>query len=266
MLDYFGQVSFTKIMMHSEPSRGRRLQPLAPMLWGAEHDLFLPGGVHLRGRMTVVHLESGGLLLHSPIPIDDQLAAELAQLGTVEYLVAPNSMHHVHLTAAHERYPRAVLYGTPALVAKRSDLHFADLTTLESVPWQADLAGLHIQGAPKIDEFVFLHPATKTLVVAGYFFNIHECKGWLTPWVLRLTGTYRRFAQSRVWRWSAQDRAKLQASAEELLAWDFERIIVAHGEVVTLQAHQKAERALGWLVRTTQKALPGASRAPEPPR
>jgi len=214
------------------------------------------------GRMTVVQLESGALLLHSPIPIDAELAAELAQLGPVEYLVAPNSLHHLHLGSALERYPRAKLYVPRALAAKRGDLKLADLGLLEQLPWQEELAALHIEGAPKLDEFVFFHRPTKTLIVADYFFNINQCRGWLTPWVLRLTGTYRRFAQSRAWRWSAKDRAKLKASAEQLLAWDFERIVVAHGEVVTAQAHEKAEQALRWLMGTRLNALPSATPAP----
>ena len=246
-------------MTRSDTSRARRLQQLARALWGAEHDLFLPGGVHLRGRMTVVRLESGALLLHSPVPIDAELATELARLGSVEYLVAPNSMHHVHLNSALERYPQAILYGPPALATKRNDLTFADLTKTNRIPWQTELSALHIEGAPNIDEFVFFHRPTKTLIVADYFFNIQQCRGWLTPWVLRLTGTYRRFAQSRVWRWSARDRARLRASAEKLLAWDFERIVVAHGDVVTAQARDKAERALGWLLGAPIKALPQAS-------
>jgi len=51
-------------MSEAENPNPRRLTPIAENLWGAEHDLFLPGGVHLRGRMSVVRLASGGLLLH----------------------------------------------------------------------------------------------------------------------------------------------------------------------------------------------------------
>ena len=238
---------------------GPRLEPIAENLWGAEHDLFLPGGVHFRGRMTVVRLAHGGLVLHSPIPIDTELSEELAQLGPVEHVVAPNSMHHVHLTSGLQRYPQARLYGPGLLAKKRSDLTFLDVTNPDTLDFGSEFRPLHIRGVPKLDEVVFLHAPTQTLVVTDYFFNIRECQGWLTPWVLRMTGTYRRFAQSRLWRWVLEDRPLAQTSAEELLAWRFQRIVPAHGEVVSDNAHEQAENALAWLLGKAPKALPHPS-------
>src|SRR5688572_17586492 len=232
------------------------LKPLAHELWGAEHDLFLPGGVHFRGRMTVARIGDGSLVLHSPIPVDDGLARALAELGPVKSIIAPNAFHHVHLTEVLARYPEAVLYGPRALATKRTDLSFTELSSRTSSSWSAELTPLLLEGATKFDEVVFLHAASRTLVVTDYFFNIQECRGWLTPWVLRTVGAYRKFAQSRVWRWVIQDKARAADSAERMLAWPFERIVPAHGEVVSERAHEQAERALTWLLGTAPKALP----------
>ena len=242
--------------MTSLTHSGTPLKPIARELWGAEHDLFLPGGVHFRGRMTVARIQDGSLVLHSPIPVDDELALALAELGPVKSIVAPNSFHHVHLTPVLARYPEAVLYGPRALAAKRTDLSFADLNSRTSCPWSAELTPLLLEGAPKFDEVVFLHAASRTLVVTDYFFNIQECRGWLTPWVLRTVGAYRKFAQSRSWRWVIQDKARAADSAERMLAWPFESIVPAHGEVVSERAHEQAEHALTWLLGTAPKALP----------
>lgn len=235
---------------------GNSLTPIAARLWGAEHDLFLPGGVHFRGRMTVAQLDDGSLGLHSPIPIDDELARSLAALGPVKHLIAPNSFHHVHLSKVRERYPDATLYGPRALSAKRTDLRFVDLTSRTSSEWSEELVPLLHAGAPKFDEVVFFHAASRTLLVTDYFFNIQECRGWLTPWVLRTSGAYKKFAQSRWYRWIVKDKARARESAEQMLAWPFERIIPAHGEVVTERAHVQAERALEWLIGSAPKALP----------
>lgn len=224
------------------------LTPIAPQLWGAEHDLFLPGGVHFRGRMTVVQLHDGSLLLHSPIPIDDRLARCLAELGPVKHLIARNAFHHVHLTKVRERYPEATLYGPRALRTKRADLVFTDLDTSTVSAWSEELQPLRHAGAPKFDEVVFLHPASRTLLVTDYFFNIRECRGWLTPWVLRMSGAYKKFAQSRWWRWATPDKVHARESAEQMLTWPFERIVPAHGEIVNERAHEQAEAALSWLV------------------
>ena len=235
------------------------LTPIAAQLWGAEHDLFLAGGIHFRGRMTVAQLDDGSLLLHSPIPVGDTLARALAELGPVKHIIAPNAFHHVHLTQVLERYPDATLHGPRALAAKRTDLTFKDLTTHMSSAWSSELQPLLQTGAPRFDEVVFLHAASSTLLVTDYFFNIRECRGWLTPWVLRTSGAYKKFAQSRWYRWIVKDKPLARASAEQMLAWPFERIVPAHGEVVTERAHEQAERALAWLLGSTPKALPSAT-------
>ena len=71
------------------------LQAIGDDIWVVDHDFF-NFGIHFPGRMTVIRLKSGGLWLHSPVPIDDELAAQLAELGPVEHLVGPNLFHHVH--------------------------------------------------------------------------------------------------------------------------------------------------------------------------
>lgn len=233
-----------------------QLTPIAPQLWGAEHDLFLPGGMHFRGRMTVAQLGDGSLVLHSPIPVGDELARSLAELGPVKHVIAPNAFHHLHLAKVLERYPQATLHGPRALAAKRTDLSFSELTTGTSSAWSSELEPLHHAGAPKFDEIVFHHAASRTLIVSDFFFNIQECRGWLTPWVLRTSGTYKKFAQSRVYRWIVKDKALARESAERMLEWSFERIIPAHGEVVTERAHERAEHALAWLIGSAPKALP----------
>jgi hypothetical protein len=235
-----------------------RVSPIAEDLWAAEHDLFLPGGVHFRGRMTVVRFRTGELLLHSPIPIDDALASELSNLGPVAHIVAPNTVHHLHLSGAVKRYPDATLSAPGGLIAKRGDHRFQDLTDT-SPEWSSELSPLHMTGTPRLDEVVFLHRPSRTLLVTDYFFNIHEAQGWLTPWVLRLTGTWRRFAQSRLWRWVNEDRALARQSAEQMLTWNFERIVPAHGRVLESAAHQHAETALEWLLGGAPKALPHAT-------
>ncbi len=69
------------------------LRPIAPDLWVAECPLrFL--GLELGARMTVVRFEDR-LLLHAPIAASAGLQAQLAQLGTVQWAVAPNLYHHL---------------------------------------------------------------------------------------------------------------------------------------------------------------------------
>ncbi len=100
-----------------------KLEQRGQNLWTVDNDHYLMG-LHFRGRMTVVRNSEGHLWLHSPIPIDDELAGELQELGTVKYLVGPNKYHHVYLKDAAEKYPQALVFGPPGLAKKRKDIAF----------------------------------------------------------------------------------------------------------------------------------------------
>ena len=90
-------------------------------LWVVHHpNRFL--GMQFGARMTIIRLPDGSLMLYSPVPISDALAAEIDQLGVVRYLVAPNLFHHLFVADAAARWPAAVLYAPFGLAEKRRDL------------------------------------------------------------------------------------------------------------------------------------------------
>jgi hypothetical protein len=76
-----------------EPSRA--LVPLAENLWVvARPQTFY--GLPVGTRMTVMRLDGGRLLLHSPVVLDPGLRSELDAIGRVCYVVAPNRVHHLY--------------------------------------------------------------------------------------------------------------------------------------------------------------------------
>jgi len=123
------------------------LHPQAAHLWTADHELRLPMGVPFPTRMTVVRLTDGSLALISPIPIDDGLAGELAALGPVRHLIAPNLVHHLHLAPAKMRYPAARVLGPAGLAAKKPGITFVPPTIDALAPFQGSLAATLIEGA-----------------------------------------------------------------------------------------------------------------------
>ena len=100
---------------------------------------------------------------------------------------------------------------------------------------------------PGLDEHVFFHPTSRTLVVADLVFNVHACPGLGMPLFLRLVGAWKKLAQSRVWRFATKDRAAAAASIDEVLAWDFDRLVMAHGDVIESGAREQLAEALHWL-------------------
>ncbi len=236
-----------------------RLEPIAPGLWGAEHDLFMNGFIHFRGRMTVVALDGGGVLLHSAIPIDDALAAELSAIGPVKHIVAPNRLHHVHLPDVMPRYPDATVWAAPGLDKKRKDIAFDAELGSHTPAWSSELDSLFIAGVPWADETVFLHRASRTLVVTDLVFNIQSVQGWLSKWVLKMAGAYGRLAQSKMLRFATRDRAAVGRSVQQLLDWDFDRLVMAHGDIIESGAKDRLREALWWM--RGDKALATSSAA-----
>lgn len=201
-------------------------------LWAVEHDMFALG-LHFPGRMVVAGLPSGGLWLWSPVPIDDALAAELAELGPVEWLVAPNRFHHVHLAGVMARYPNARLLGAPGLPDKRKDLVFAG-TLGDSPPpeWGGIFEQVVLRGIPSLNEVVFLHRPTRSLVTADLFMNVHRARGILSRLVYRAEGCWRRPRVPRLLNLLLKDRATMRSDAARMAAWAPDRVLLAHGEPV----------------------------------
>lgn len=113
-----------------------------------------------------------------------------------------------------------------------------------------------------MSEVVFRHRASASLIVTDVAFNIPRSNGWPSDLAFALMGVRGRVAQSRSWRWFIEDRAAAAASATRLLAWDFQRLVVAHGEVVTDDAPGKLRAALTRMLAAGSRA---PSRVPSAP-
>lgn len=232
----------------------------APDVWTLPQPQKLPGGLNLPTRMTLVRgPEAAGrpLWIHSPGLVDEDTVAEINALGTVQYLVAPNCMHHMYLRKAQRHWPEAQVFLAPGLKQKRPVLEGETLSP--EVSWSSWMRPLPIEGMPVLNEHLFYHEATRSLIVTDFLFNNQSSEGWITGMYLRLSGTYRGLRQSRVWRWFSKDKAALRESVHALYALPIERIIPCHGEVfeASAEACQVALRdALGWLDKGTVSAAP----------
>ena len=57
-----------------------------------------------------------------------------------------------------------------------------------------------------------------------------------------------RFTTSRFMKLMYRDRAAAAESARQVFAWDFDRVILTHGEVVETGAKEQLEPQLAWLL------------------
>ncbi|MFP6645080.1 MAG: hypothetical protein VCF24_16200 [Candidatus Latescibacterota bacterium] len=86
------------------------LTSLGPDIWETHQPLRVAGVIPLGHRMTVLRLPSGGLLAHSPVRLDDDLAAELTSLGELEIVIAPSHFHDSFLLPWFSAYPESRFY------------------------------------------------------------------------------------------------------------------------------------------------------------
>jgi Domain of unknown function (DUF4336) len=228
------------------------LEALGPDLWTAQDILRLPAGVRLPLRMTAIRLPKGGLVVHSPLPLTDDLLKAVARIDAVEYLIAPSNLHHRFAGQWLQRFAGAKLYGSVGLPKKRKDLAFAGQLAASGDdgapgPWALVLDQQLVAGAPKLNEVAFFHKSTGTLLVSDLLFNVTRPANVMTGLVLSMAGTKGRLAMSRAWRGYTKDKRALKASLEKILAWPFTRILPGHGEVFEDPAAvDKARAAMVW--------------------
>ena len=182
-----------------------------------------------------------GLVLWSPIHIDETMAERIAELGPVHALVAPNLHHHKFLAEVRALYPDAKLVLPAGMDERKAGAADATLPTVLS----KDLELIALAGAPSMEETVAFHVPSRTLVLTDLLFNVRRADSFMQWLVFRwVSGTLGKAAVSRLWRRFVRDREAFATSIEALLDWPFERIVVAHGEPIESNAKDALVSAL----------------------
>ena len=217
-------------------------------IWVTDHDDFtMPGGIELGTRSTWLRLADGSLLLHAPGDLSDAEVAAARELGPVSVIVAPNAFHHLFLERAHARFPDAAIHAVPSLQAKYPQLPMQPLSGEVQPAWKGVLEQTPVDGAPRLDEVVFFHPASRSVLLVDLCFNIQRASRLRTRLMMRLTNAWQRFGPSRLARSFFKDEAAVRASVDRILAWDFERVIVTHGDIVERDGRERLRAAFEWL-------------------
>jgi hypothetical protein len=223
------------------------LRQIADGMWVAEHKLRFYG-TPVVTRMTVVRRSAGGLVVHSPVQLGPQLRESIDALGPVDTILAPNRFHHVFVADFISAYPGARVHGARGLLKKRKDLTFHGVLGDEPAPeWAREVQPLVIDGAPVLGEVVFFHPPTRTLLVSDLFFNYPPAKSLTVRLVRKIEDCDGKFCVPRLIKLTIRDRAAFAASVDRMLAWDFDRVVMAHGQIVERGGQEPVRLALGWL-------------------
>ena len=219
---------------------------IGPKLWVVETPLrFL--GMAVGRRMAIVQLASGELLLHSPAMLTAELRRVLDAIGRVRFVVPASNIHgHLFMEQYRAAYPGVQLFAAPGLQRRRKDIDFdGELGDQPNVSWRADLDQALFRGHRLFNEVLFLHRQSRTLIVGDLCWNVTAqmrlaARLW-AGWRTRVTPT-------PAFRIGIRDRAAARASIGRVLEWNFDRILIGHGEIVETNGKEHLRSAYDWLL------------------
>lgn len=202
-------------------------------IWVSERPVWF-SGVRLRSRTTVVRLPGNALWVHSPGPPSDELCAALDALGDVRWIVVPNRFHHLQAPAMAARYPKAVVVGRKSAEARNPRVRVAMSTDdPEYVGATAGLVPMDIQGVPFLDETVFFHEASGSLIAADLLMSACARDHFTWRFAARIWGRYEKVGTPPDVRWNTRANAAAADSIARLRALPLQRVLVAHADPIT---------------------------------
>lgn len=201
-------------------------------IWVAERPVWF-GGVRLRSRTTVVRLAGGLLWVHSAGPPMDDVCAELDSRGEVRWIVVPNRFHHLEAPAMAARYPRAEVVGPASAQSRNPHLRLTlrpdDRAYLDATP---ELTPIPLDGVPFLDETVFFHRPTGSLIAADLLICAGPRDHWTWRMAARVWGRYGKAKTPPDVRTHTRPSPAAAESLARLLALPLERILVAHADPI----------------------------------
>jgi len=211
------------------------LEELGRDIWGAVADYHL-GLLSIPHRTTVMRSDSGGLLVHSPAKPDDAVRAQLQTLGSVEAIVWPSWWHDLYIRDWASAYPNATIFVAPGLGQGVRSIPHAQVVRQNTLVWP-DVEQIHIDRlGVNFDEFVFFHRPSRSLIVADLVVNAGDDVPFTSKILFRLMGAYPGPRIPWCYQLVVRDRKYVRAKLDNVLAWDFDRLIMGHGDVVTTGA------------------------------
>jgi len=211
-------------------------------IWVTERPVWF--GVCLRARTTVVRLAGGALWVHSPCAPTDEVCAALDALGEVRWIVVPNKFHHLEAPATAARYPNAVVVGAKSALPRNPQLRLSrGADDPEYVRATPELSSIPLGGVPFLDETVFFHAASGSLIAADLLISACARDHWTWRIAGRIWGRYEKVrTPPDVWMKTRPSTAVAQSIAQ-LSALPLERILVAHADPITDRPVQQLAEA-----------------------
>jgi hypothetical protein len=200
-------------------------------------------GIDFRRYVTLLRLTDGRLVIHSTAPFTAEDVEAIRRFGEPSWLVEATLMHDSFARQASAAFPH-IPYLAPAGFAKLSGVPTLPLSP-PPPDWAGEIEVRKVDGLRKINEHVFFHLGSHTLVLADLLFHFPaDSRGWCRFFAQRIMRLPRLSGISAFFRLMIRDQKAFALSLEKMAQWDFEQIVVGHGEPIQNDAKPIFSRVL----------------------
>jgi hypothetical protein len=230
------------------------LKPVDEDIWIIDGPEIKFYGMPFSTRATVIRLGNGDIWVHSPTKLTGGLRAEVAALGPVRYLIAPNWIHYAYVAQWQAAFPGAEAWAAPGVAARakayKMDVAFDhDLGQDAPAQWAGEIGQIIVEGSKVHREAVFFHHGSRTLILTDLIENF-EARGiplWFRPlaWMAGILapngGAPRDMRMTFL-----GGKPALRAAVRQMFDWAPERVILAHGKWFERDGLAQIRRAFRW--------------------
>lgn len=194
-------------------------------------------GLNLGRRVTLLPISGKRLVVHSTAPFSDNHLRAMERLGRPAFLLDATTMHDTFSRDAREILPNAEYFVPEGFPKKGAGPTARPLSEINASTG-SEIQTERLEGMRFLTEYACFHPASRTLILGDLLFNLDQSSGY-TKWAMRnLLGVKEWPAIDRPVRMAVKDKEAFVSSLQRILAWDFDRIIVAHGSPIETNGKQ----------------------------
>ncbi|MEH1827328.1 MAG: hypothetical protein V7L22_18520 [Nostoc sp.] len=144
----------------------------------------------------------------------------------------------------------------PGLERKRPDLQINQIISNRSIHAIDGVEYLLVQGfntlgtsgCSPLNECVFFHVKSRTLIVTDTVFHFDDRCSPSIRLIAKLLGAYNQLRPSLLEKFATLDKVKVKRSIQQLLTWNFERVIMAHGSIIEQDGKPQFKTGYEWFL------------------
>ena len=217
------------------------MKQLAENLWLLRYPLTLLGA-DLNRNVTVMRLGTGDLVIHSTGPFTPEDVAAISALGKPRWIMDVMARHDTFAKEGRAAFPEAT-YLAPEGFSQT--VGFPTEPLLNQLEWNDEIEVQTLDGVPSMKEHVVFHRPSRTLIVADLLFDFGpDAPTWTHALMFLAVGAKHDPGMARSMRLTVKSKGALRSSLARMMEWDFDRLIVGHGDEIDTGAKPRVAEAL----------------------